>query len=194
LYFSIFSLDFNGLFHKFAYRVGKSGEYGRVFYPENKGFSRERSLIMSSFKGRYSYSVDSKGRVALPAKLRKTVSPAANDTFIITRGFEQCLFLYPQDEWNRLEESVRGLSPSNPQHRFFVRTLLQWATDAQLDSQARITVPQDLLKFGGIENEVLILGVMERIEIWNPKTFEEYMNNQPATYETVAEMVLKPGS
>jgi MraZ protein len=149
---------------------------------------------MSSFKGRYSYSVDSKGRIALPAKLRKNVSPAANDTFIITRGFEQCLFVYPQDEWNKVEESVRGLSPSNPQHRFFVRTLLQWSTDVQLDGQARLTIPQDLLKFAGIENEVLILGVMERVEIWNPKTYEEYMNNQPATYETVAEAVLKQHS
>ncbi len=146
---------------------------------------------MSSFKGRYSYAVDNKGRIALPAKLRKSVQPAANDMFIITRGFEQCLFLYPQDEWNILEDSIRNLSPSNPQHRFFVRTLLQWSSDCQLDSQARISVPQELLKFAGIENEVLILGVLERIEIWNPKTYEEYMNNQPATYETVAEAVLK---
>jgi len=149
---------------------------------------------MSSFKGRYSYSVDTKGRIALPAKLRKNVSPAANDTFIVTRGFEQCLFVYPQDEWNKVEEAVRGLSPSNPQHRFFVRTLLQWTTDVQLDGQARLSVPQDLLKFAGIENEVLILGVMERVEIWNPKIYEQYMNNQPATYETVAESVLKQQS
>jgi MraZ protein len=146
---------------------------------------------MSSFKGRYSYSVDNKGRIALPAKLRKSVSQNANDMFIITRGFEQCLFLYPQDEWNRLEDSIRNLSPSNPQHRFFVRTLLQWSSDCQLDSQARISIPQELQKFAGIENEVLIIGVLERIEIWNPRTYEEYMNNQPATYETVAESVLK---
>lgn len=149
---------------------------------------------MSSFKGRYSYSVDNKGRIALPAKLRKNVSPSANDTLIITRGFEQCLFVYPQDEWQKVEEAVRGLSPSNPQHRFFVRTLLQWATDVQLDGQARITIPQDLLKFAGIENEVLILSVMERVEIWNPKIYEQYMNNQPATYETVAESVLRQQS
>lgn len=146
---------------------------------------------MSSFKGRFSYSIDNKGRIALPAKLRKSVSPEANESFVLTRGFEQCLFVYPQDEWNKLEESIRGLSPSNPQHRFFVRTLLQWATDAQLDSQARLSVPQELLKFAGLDNEVLIVGVLERVEIWNPKTYEDYMNNQPATYETVAEAVLK---
>lgn len=149
---------------------------------------------MSSFKGRFSYSVDNKGRLALPAKLRKNVSPSSNDTFIVTRGFEQCLFVYPQDEWGKVEDSIRGLSPSNPQHRFFVRTLLQWAVDTQLDSQARITIPQDLLKFAAIENEVLIVGVLERIELWNPRIYEEYMNNQPATYETVAEAVLKPNS
>ncbi len=146
---------------------------------------------MSSFKGRYSYSVDNKGRIALPVKLRKNVSPEANETFVISRGFEQCLFVYPQDEWNKVEQMIRGLSSSNPQHRFLVRTLLQWATDTQLDSQSRITIPQDLLKFANIENEVLVIGVLERIEIWNPKIYEEYMNNQPATYETVAESVLK---
>jgi MraZ protein len=147
---------------------------------------------MSSFKGRYSYSVDNKGRIAIPAKVRKNVSPGANDMFILTRGFEQCLFLYPQDEWAKVEDTIRGLSPSNPQHRFFLRTLLQWAIDCQLDSQSRLMIPQDLLKFAGIEDEVLILGVLERIEIWNPKIYEAYMNNQPATYETVAEVVLKP--
>ncbi len=145
---------------------------------------------MSSFKGRYAYSVDSKGRINIPAKLRKSLSPEANDTFVITRGFEQCLFAYPLDEWNKLEHTIRSLSPSNPQHRFFVRTLLQWATEAQLDGQARIIIPQDLLKFAGIENEVLIVGVLERIEVWNPKTYEEYLRTQPTPYESVAEAVL----
>jgi len=147
---------------------------------------------MSAFKGRFAYSVDNKGRINIPAKLRKNVSPEANDAFVITRGFEQCLFVYPLDEWNRLEQSIRGLSPSNPQHRFFVRALLQWATEWQLDGQARITIPQELLKFAGIENEVIIIGVLERIEVWNPTLFNEYMNNQAASYEDVAESVFKP--
>ena len=64
---------------------------------------------MSSFKGSYAYSVDSKGRFNIPAKLRKYVSPDANDTFVITRGYEKCLFVYPLDEWARLEQSIRLL-------------------------------------------------------------------------------------
>jgi MraZ protein len=146
---------------------------------------------MSSFKGSYSYSIDSKGRINIPAKLRKYVSPEANDTFVITRGFERCLFVYPQDEWNVLEQSIRGLSSSDPKHRFFTRTLLQWATDSQLDGQSRITIPRELLQFATIENEVLIVGVLERIEVWNPKVYEDYMKAQAESYEDVAHAVLK---
>ncbi len=145
---------------------------------------------MSSFKGSYTYSVDSKGRVNLPAKLRKYISPEANDTFVVTRGFERCLFLYPLDEWNTLEESIRDLSPANSQHRFITRTLLQYATETQLDGQSRVTIPKELMQFAGIEDQVLIVGVLERIEIWDPKEYEAYMKSQTDTYENVAQTVL----
>jgi len=145
---------------------------------------------MSSFKGSYEYSVDSKGRINIPAKLRKYVSPEANDTFVTTRGFEQCLFVYPLDEWNKLEQSIRQLSSSNPKDRFFTRTLLQYATECQLDGQARITIPKELLQFALIESEVLILGVLERMELWNPNVFQKYLGSQADTYENVAQTVL----
>ncbi len=146
---------------------------------------------MSSFKGSYEYSVDSKGRINIPSKLRKYVSPEANDTFIVTRGFEQCLFVYPLDEWTSLEQSVRGLSSSDPKHRFFTRTLLRWATESQVDAQSRIIIPKELLLFAGIENAVLILGVLERMEIWNPKIYHDYISAQPESYEDVAQRVFK---
>ena len=146
---------------------------------------------MSSFKGSYSYSVDSKGRINIPARLRKYVSTEANDTFVITRGFEQSLFVYPLDEWNRVEQSIRELSASNPKDRFFTRTLLQYATESQLDGQARITVPKELLQFAAIETEVLIIGVLERMELWNPKVFQKYLESQADTYENVAQAVLQ---
>jgi MraZ protein len=146
---------------------------------------------MSSFKGSYEYSVDSKGRMNIPARLRKYVSPEANDTFVITRGYEQCLFVYPLDEWSKLEESIRHLSPTNPQHRYFTRTLLENAIESQLDGQSRITIPRELLQLAAIENEVLILGVLERIEVWNPKTYREYQKKQPESYENIAQTVLQ---
>jgi MraZ protein len=146
---------------------------------------------MSSFKGSYEYSVDNKGRINIPARLRRYVSVEANDTFVVTRGYEQCLFVYPLDEWNKLEQSIRELSATNPKHRFFMRTLLERATECQLDGQSRITIPKELLQFAGIENEVLILGVLERIEVWNPSGYREYQKSQSESYENVAQNVLQ---
>ncbi len=146
---------------------------------------------MSSFKGRYLYSVDEKGRVALPAKLRINLAASVKGNFVITRGFERCLYIYPQDEWNKLEQFVRSLSFLDAQHRFYARTLFERANDSKLDNQSRITIPPDLIKFANIDNEVLILGVLDRIEIWNLAVYEEYQKNHPDTYETVAEQVFK---
>jgi MraZ protein len=123
--------------------------------------------------------------------LRKYVTAEANDTFVITRGYEDCLFVYPLDEWNKLEESIRGLSSTNSKHRFFTRTLLEKATESQLDGQSRITIPRELLLFASIENEVLIIGVLERIELWNPKLYQEYLKAQAESYENVAQTVLQ---
>jgi len=144
---------------------------------------------MSSFKGTYSYSVDSKGRINLPSKLRKYVSPEANDTFVVTRGYDQCLFVYPLDEWNKQEESIRALSPSDPKHRFFMRLLLQHATESQLDGQSRITIPRELLEIARIEGDAKIIGILDHIEIWNPGVYDEYLKAQPETYENVAQVV-----
>ena len=146
---------------------------------------------MSSFKGRYMYSVDEKGRIALPAKLRKNLSSSAKGNFVVTRGFERCLYVYPQDEWGKLEAYVRGLSFLDAQHRNFRRTLFEWATDTQVDSQSRITIQQELLEYAGIKDEVIVLGVLDRIELWSPAIYDEFQKIQPETYETVAEQVFK---
>jgi len=146
---------------------------------------------VSSFKGSYDYSVDNKGRINIPARLRKYISPEANDTFIVTRGYEQCLYVYPLDEWNKVEENIRQLSSTNPKHRFFMRTLLERATESQLDGQFRITIPKELLQFAGIDNEVFIIGVLEHIEIWNPLTYADYQKTQAESYESVAQTVLQ---
>lgn len=145
---------------------------------------------MSSFKGSYTYSVDNKGRVNLPANLRKYVSPEANETFVITRGFEKCLFVYPQDEWNKLEQHLRELSSYNPQDRLFMRVLLEYAKESPLDGQARITIPQQLLDYAGIQNEVRIIGVLDKIELWTPKVYEEYLSSQSESYESIAAHVM----
>ena len=146
---------------------------------------------MSSFKGSYEYSIDSKGRINIPARLRKYISSEANDTFVITRGYEKCIFVYPLDEWNKLEQSIRELSTTDPKHRYLTRTLLENAIESQLDGQSRITIPKELLQLATINSEVLILGVLERIEVWNPNTYREYRKGQTDSYEDVAQTVFE---
>jgi MraZ protein len=146
---------------------------------------------MSSFKGSYSYAVDEKGRVNLPAKLRKYVSPESNDTFVVTRGFEKCLFVYPVDEWNRLEANLRNLSSYDPEHRMFMRALLEFASECQLDGQARLSISPELRQYAKLKDEVRIIGTLDKIELWDPAVYEEYKKSQSESYENIAAKVMK---
>ncbi len=146
---------------------------------------------MSSFKGSFNYTVDIKGRINIPAKMRKNLSPEANGSFVITRGFESCIFVYPHDEWMKRETEIGKLRQTDPQHRFFTRMLLQFATDAELDGQARIVLPKELMQYAKIENDVFILGAFDRIEVWNPDEYKKYLDVQQEDYLTVASKVFE---
>ncbi|HEV8539130.1 MAG TPA: division/cell wall cluster transcriptional repressor MraZ [Bacteroidota bacterium] len=145
---------------------------------------------MSSFKGSHTYAVDKKGRVNLPVKLRKYVNPECNDTFVTIRGFEKCLFVYPIDEWNKIEQKLRNLSSYNPEHRSFIRALLEHVSESQLDGQARLSIPQELREYASIGDEVRIIGTLDKIELWDPKIYEEYKKMQSASLEEIAAKVM----
>ncbi len=146
---------------------------------------------MSAFKGSFVHSIDNKGRINIPAKLRKYLNPEANDTFVITRGFDRCIFAYPYDEWSNYEKQIRMLRTSDANSRYVMRHLLQFATEVQLDAQSRIMLPQKLIHLAEIKNEALILGVLDHLEIWNPDIYENYIQQQDASYEEVAEKVFQ---
>ncbi len=142
------------------------------------------------FRGQYTYSVDSKGRVSIPAKMRKHISPDANDTFVMTQGTAQCIDVYPMDQWQQFEERLLKLNPFNPKEAKFIRMILQHATEDKLDSQSRILIPQKLLEYAGIKKEVLILGALKKIEIWNPEIYKNYIESPGETYEEIASTVM----
>ena len=143
-----------------------------------------------AFKGQAEYSVDSKGRVAIPAKMRKAMSPAANETFTVTRGFEDCIFLYPMDKWADIEEEIEDLNMYDREVRDFIRIIMMWADEVSLDGQGRISIPNPLLDFAELDESALILGAYDHIEIWNPEQFNGYLNEQPDDYEALAESVM----
>lgn len=145
---------------------------------------------MASFKGQAEYSVDGKGRVAIPAKMRNALSPEAKNSFTITRGFEQCINLYPLDQWEEREAEIRELNTYRSEARDFVRTIMMWADEVTLDGQGRIVVPKPLMKFANIEDDALIIGALDHIEIWNAEVFEAYQEGIGSDYPTLAERVL----
>jgi MraZ protein len=154
----------------------------------NCGENNQR--IIKMFRGQFTYSIDNKGRISIPAKLRRQVSPESNDTFIITRGTAMCIDIYPLDEWQKFEEKLLKLNSFDPVEAKFIRMISQFASDDTMDSQSRILIPQSLIKFAQIEKDVLILGALQKIEVWNPKLYEEYINKAGETYENIAAKVM----
>lgn len=152
---------------------------------------------MASFKGQAYYSIDAKGRVAIPARMRNAMNPEANGTFVITRGFERCIFLYPLDRWNEIEDQIRTLDQFRADDRGFVRAIMRWAEEVAMDRQGRVSISRSLLDFARIseaeDDKVLVVGAFDRIEIWNPALFEAYLNEEVGEYEVLAERVMSRG-
>ena len=142
---------------------------------------------MATFKGTYNYSIDNKGRISIPVKFRDKSDSPSRDLFVIARGFEGCLYVYPLEAWKLVEEKLIALKTiSDRRARFFVRTLLSNAEDAKLDGMGRITIPQNLLELAGIKKDVVIRGVLEKIELWDPEVLAKYEAGQSDSYEDVA--------
>jgi MraZ protein len=145
---------------------------------------------MAGFKGQAEYAIDAKSRVALPAKMRRDLSPEARNSFTITRGFERCLFLYPLDRWDHMEEQFMSLNFYQRETRDFIRTITSWAEETPLDAQGRVMLPKRLMDFASLSDKAVIIGALDHIEIWDPEVLEAYLNQQPDDYETVAERVM----
>jgi len=146
---------------------------------------------MSSFKGKETHSLDSKGRVSLPAKMRKSLPEAAQNTFVVTRGLDRCIFAYPINEWEEKQKrSLEDLNQYDSQNRQFLRRMLECSEDVTLDAQQRITLPKELIAFAGIEGKVTIVGILDHIEFWDPETYEKYMNSCDEPFEDIAAKVM----
>ncbi|MDH4222227.1 MAG: division/cell wall cluster transcriptional repressor MraZ [candidate division Zixibacteria bacterium] len=144
---------------------------------------------MTFLNNSYRYSVDHKGRVNLPAKYRKTNSSTLYDTYMVTVGLEGCLAVYPMDEWERLLERLRNLHSNKKDIRRYQRFLFSNASESKLDKQGRIIVPQELLEYAKIKKEILIVRMIDRLELWNPDTFQDYVKSGDKTIEEIVEEI-----
>lgn len=128
---------------------------------------------MSVFKGEYEHALDAKGRVAFPSKLRKYINPIAQDRFIIIKGLEKCLYLYPEDKWLEVEQKLSQVAQSSAEGRMVKRQFLRNADDISLDNQNRIAISPKLMEMAGISSKVVFIGAGERIELWAPELLDE---------------------
>ena len=124
------------------------------------------------FMGEYNHIIDAKGRLIIPARFRELLG----EEFILTKGLDGCLSIYPMDAWEAFETKLRALPLTNKNARTFTRFFVAGATNCELDRQGRILVPQTLREFAGLEKEVVLTGNLDRIEIWSKEKWSENCN------------------
>ena len=141
------------------------------------------------FIGEYSHNLDDKGRVAVPSKFRVRLSKGA----VVTRGLDNCLFLYTKDEWQKMAEKLAALPISQANSRAFARLMLAGAMDVELDKQGRIILPEYLRQFAQIKKEVVIAGLYNRLEIWDQVIWSKYKGQTESQSSEIAERMAELG-
>lgn len=137
------------------------------------------------FMGEYRHHADDKGRVIVPAKFRDELGSA----FIVTRGLDRCLFVYPAEEWKKLEEQLKSLPLTKKDARAFTRFFFSGAVECNLDKQGRVSITSPLRQYAQLEKECVIIGVTNRVEIWSKTIWEEYVLQSEQSFGDIAENI-----
>lgn len=124
--------------------------------------------------GEFSHGMDKKNRIIIPSKLRDGLG----ETFIMTKGLDSCLYIYPKDEWQTFEQKLKSLPLTDKNVRSFVRFFFSGANEMEPDKMGRVLIPQSLLSYAGIEGEVVSVGMMDRVEVWSKEKWEAYNESE----------------
>ncbi|MBT4120705.1 MAG: division/cell wall cluster transcriptional repressor MraZ [Candidatus Magasanikbacteria bacterium] len=141
------------------------------------------------FIGEYSHNLDEKGRLAVPKKFRADLSKGA----VVTRGLDNCLFLYTKIEWKKLADKLATLPFSQAKARAFARLMLAGAMDVGVDKQGRVMLPEYLRSFAGLKKQVVVAGLYNRLELWDQKNWEAYKTKSEKESENIAEDMFELG-
>ena len=149
---------------------------------------------LNTFTGEFSYTVDAKGRVNIPSKFRKVLSVDNEDTFVITRGMDPCVWVYPIVVWQNIENDLKSLSSLSAINRTFVRNTVRYASPLTYDGQGRIQLTNNLINYAELGKKTLIIGMVNKIEIWNPDRLKEIdkknMKIDSTAYDDLAEKII----
>jgi MraZ protein len=144
-----------------------------------------------SFLGEYESTLDAKGRFLLPAGFKKQLAEDVGSVFIINRGFEKCLALYPKPSWDPIFERISKLNDFDTNVREFRRYFLNGATEVELDSANRLNLPKNLAAYAGLEKDIVLVSAVNKLEIWDKKNYEQLFDNfEPSKFSSLAASVM----
>lgn len=138
------------------------------------------------FMGEYHHTIDDKGRLTLPAKIREQLG----EQFVVTRGLDRCLFVYAEEEWHRVIEKYKEL-PNTKDARNFMRFFLSGATLTNFDKQGRINIPTPLSKYADLEKDCIIIGVNDHLEVWNQIAWEQFIDTNEENFSDIADKLFQ---
>ena len=142
------------------------------------------------FYGEYAHSIDRKGRLILPARFREVAKENGVEKFFLTRGLDKCIFMFSEDEWKPQEQKFKNVPFTKREARSFNRIFFSGAVEVVPDRQGRFIVPQYLKEFANIKRDTVIIGVSNRIEIWDSEYWREIYTNSKNSFEEIAEKML----
>lgn len=141
------------------------------------------------FMGEYSHTIDTKGRLIIPSRFREELG----ETFVVTKGLDGCLFVFSDEEWKAFEIKLKSLPLTNKNARRFARFFVAGATPCELDKQGRILLPATLREFAGLEKDVVLTGMLNRIEIWSKDKWNENNSLDDVAMDEIAEQMTDLG-
>lgn len=145
---------------------------------------------MAGLVGEYEVKLDAKGRFMFPSHLRRQLSPAAQESFMLNKGFEECLTLYPMNEWEKLSEALSKINLFKPKNRMFYRLFHQGAKDITLDKTGRVLIPSTHMERIGLQREAMLIAYNDRIEIWDKSKYFEMIESNMSDFSDLADEVM----
>ena len=141
------------------------------------------------FIGEYQHTLDTKGRIIIPSKFREELG----EEFVMTKGLDNCLFVYPKKEWAILEEKLKTLPLTNRDARAFIRFFFAGASEGVLDKQGRVLIPSNLREHSKLDKDAVVIGVSTRMEIWSKEEWDAYNNDDNLSYDSIAKKMAELG-
>ena len=145
---------------------------------------------MTFFTSEYESKLDTKGRIVLPAKIKAQLPSGEGDELVIRSGFELCLIIYPMVEFKKVFSKISGLSEFNEEYRKLQRNFFSGTATVELDANGRFVIPKNMLNYAQLEKDLILIGMGNKVEVWNPSIYEKHLIKDPGELSKLAEKYL----